>query len=300
MNFERASFETGLPLSNQGLLDNCKTPFRPLGEVFDEVKKCYIKDGEYIWIRNFLYHQKNLPLNPNSTYHRGIIKIINSHNSFGKRVLEEIELIIKERGLGDPLSNSIGNGNSKEKIKHKDFVLLTEVEHKKLIETFGEKGTEKRITKLNNYIGSKGGKYHSHYYTILNWEEKNETPGQPKQKTPEQIQATKDRRETELKADFTDWQKSAFWGEKIGSEDGRCALRKKISCRLLPLFEAYCKAHPIKSDTEQRPASAHDQSDVENLALSLPETGKDTTKHIIVQPAQSCAVLDESKIKEII
>ena len=62
--------------------------------------------------------------------------------------------------------------NNKEKILKKkflDFVLLTEEEYQKLIDKFGDVETEEMIEKLNNYIGSKGKKYKSHYFTILNW-----------------------------------------------------------------------------------------------------------------------------------
>jgi len=60
------------------------------------------------------------------------------------------------------------------KIKYLDFVKLTGDEHKKLVAKFGKSGADKRIENLNNYIGSKGKKYKSHYHTILVWEKKNE------------------------------------------------------------------------------------------------------------------------------
>ena len=55
------------------------------------------------------------------------------------------------------------------KDRYMDFVLLTKSEYDKLIKRFGEQGTSERIEALNNYIGSKGKKYASHYYTILVW-----------------------------------------------------------------------------------------------------------------------------------
>jgi len=60
------------------------------------------------------------------------------------------------------------------KILFLEYVLLTEQEHSKLIERFGEYKTKQHIADLNNYIGSKGVKYKSHYYTILSWERKND------------------------------------------------------------------------------------------------------------------------------
>jgi len=63
---------------------------------------------------------------------------------------------------------------SKGKKKHKDFVFLTPEEFQKLVEKLGKQKTEQYITKLNNYIGSKGRRYKSHYHTILVWISKDE------------------------------------------------------------------------------------------------------------------------------
>jgi hypothetical protein len=69
----------------------------------------------------------------------------------------------------------------KEKRKFLEFVFLTEEEHQKLIEKFGEKVTQEKIEILNLGIGSKGYKYKSHYHTILKWDktEKEIKPTQP-------------------------------------------------------------------------------------------------------------------------
>ncbi len=63
-----------------------------------------------------------------------------------------------------------------------EVVRLTKDEHKKLIEKFGQKGTDERLENLSLYIQSKGDKYRSHYATILNWERRNGThqPGHSK------------------------------------------------------------------------------------------------------------------------
>jgi len=61
----------------------------------------------------------------------------------------------------------------KEKQLYKECVYLKEDEYKKMIEQFGESGTNQRIQNLNDYIMSKGIKYKSHYHTILMWERKN-------------------------------------------------------------------------------------------------------------------------------
>mgnify|MGYP001558620674 CR=1 FL=1 len=73
------------------------------------------------------------------------------------------------------------------KEKHLDFVLLTTEELKKLINRFGGPDTEKRIERLNNYLGSTGKKYRSHYHTILCWASK-ENFSIKKDEYPETIQ----------------------------------------------------------------------------------------------------------------
>jgi len=58
------------------------------------------------------------------------------------------------------------------KIKFRDFVRLTQEEYGKLVDMLGKKDTEYMIERLDDYIGSKGVKYVSHYRTILNWVKK--------------------------------------------------------------------------------------------------------------------------------
>jgi len=66
---------------------------------------------------------------------------------------------------------------SKDKEKYKDFVLLTSEEYKKLIEKLGKNQTEDYIESLNDYLGSKGKKYRSHYHTILMWHKRDSKRG---------------------------------------------------------------------------------------------------------------------------
>lgn len=55
------------------------------------------------------------------------------------------------------------------KIKYLDFVYLLEAEYLKLIAEYGKSQIAGLMERLNNYIGSKGVKYKSHYHTLLNW-----------------------------------------------------------------------------------------------------------------------------------
>lgn len=65
--------------------------------------------------------------------------------------------------------NKVNKTMSINKKKFLDFVLLEEKEHEKLLTEYGKEQTDLFIEKLNDYIGSKGKKYKSHYFTIRNW-----------------------------------------------------------------------------------------------------------------------------------
>src|SRR3990167_821951 len=72
------------------------------------------------------------------------------------------------------LRNGVSTDKERLNIKERylDHVLLTKDEYKKLIDRFGQIGATSYIEKLNNYIGSKGKQYKSHYHTILVWADK--------------------------------------------------------------------------------------------------------------------------------
>ena len=83
------------------------------------------------------------------------------------------------------ISNHKSEINNK-KERYMDSVFLTIKEYEKLIKKFGESKAKDYIENLNNYIGSKGKKYKSHYFTILNWSKKDDKE-KPKDQTYEQI-----------------------------------------------------------------------------------------------------------------
>lgn len=62
-----------------------------------------------------------------------------------------------------------------EKNKYEDAVFLTQEEHQKLVEKLGKTLTQEFIERLDEYIGSKGKQYKSHYKTILTWYRKEAT-----------------------------------------------------------------------------------------------------------------------------
>lgn len=109
-----------------------------------------------------------------------------------KRFKDFVNGIINSNTSIDSLSivygESSGTGSQKEeeqegeqeeelnkKEKFLEFVFLTDDEHMKLVQTYGPSKVDDMIQNLNNYIGSKGKKYKSHYHTLLAWERKNGT-----------------------------------------------------------------------------------------------------------------------------
>jgi len=63
----------------------------------------------------------------------------------------------------------------KKKLKnlYKEYVFLQNDEYDRLLSKFGKSATDQLIYDLNNYIGSKGVSYKSHYHTLLNWAKRN-------------------------------------------------------------------------------------------------------------------------------
>lgn len=68
--------------------------------------------------------------------------------------------------------------NIYKKNKYLDFILLTDDEYTKLQNLVGDE-LEGYLERLNNYIGSTGKKYKSHYFTLLNWARKDGVKSKP-------------------------------------------------------------------------------------------------------------------------
>ncbi|MCJ7483903.1 MAG: hypothetical protein MUO31_13170 [Thermodesulfovibrionales bacterium] len=171
----------------EGALFHTKIPQRGIEGAYKELARGFLANGDYVWIRKFLYHQRNLPLNENNPSHRGILKVIDEFKSIFPNVLEETEnQLLKDsekgatKGLISPLSIGIGKGKGKgkgiskedEKIKFLEFVYLTKEEIQKLTDLMGEDLMNTYIEDLNNWMGSKGKRPKSHYFTIRAWHRK--------------------------------------------------------------------------------------------------------------------------------
>jgi len=83
-----------------------------------ETRLLLSKDGRFIFIRNFLKHQKNIKLNPGNNAHKGIIKRLEENlELFGFKCIEEFinkPLDSPSLGASEPLARGTGNGNGKE------------------------------------------------------------------------------------------------------------------------------------------------------------------------------------------
>lgn len=81
------------------------------------VRKCYVasRDGKKVWLKNFLKHQKNLPLNPENNSHKQIINIIMLNK---ENFQYDFNILGANEGLFSPTGKVIVNiGNSKGKVK---------------------------------------------------------------------------------------------------------------------------------------------------------------------------------------
>ena len=68
---------------------------------------------EIIWIKNFLRHQKNLPLNNSNPAHRQIIRLIEFKLEWLKTIKEGKELEGALKGLLSPIGTGTGKGTGK-------------------------------------------------------------------------------------------------------------------------------------------------------------------------------------------
>src|SRR4030042_2358685 len=101
----------------------------------------------------------------NKGYNKGYNQLDNRRTTEGKKK--------------DTPKNDKNEKNDK-KEKYIEFVYLSSAEYKRLKEHLGQERLTYYISQLNNYIGSKGKRYKSHYHTILAWADK-EMSGRQKQ-----------------------------------------------------------------------------------------------------------------------
>ncbi|MCL1933967.1 MAG: hypothetical protein FWF53_09190 [Candidatus Azobacteroides sp.] len=146
---------------------NCKRMAQDIGMSDADVKGAlkglysriiYSVDGKYLFLRNFIKHQKNFPLNENNPAHKGIIKLLNEKlQLFNFQLIEDyfkspFNAPSKglKRGTGNSNSNSIkiedkdkGGMGEKEKGERSD----DELSFEKVWELYERKGNKKTSMK---------------------------------------------------------------------------------------------------------------------------------------------------------
>jgi hypothetical protein len=90
INIRKAAFDTGMSANT-------------IKGAFKELSRGLVIKGDWIWIKNFIKHQKNIPLNVNNKAHRGIIKRINDRPEF----IDHTDGI---KGASEPLARGTGIG----------------------------------------------------------------------------------------------------------------------------------------------------------------------------------------------
>lgn len=98
------------------------------------------------------------------TYEEDMFNICNSYEEHMENENININNNIKNNSKKDSKGKK-----EEEKIHFADFVTMTNVEHEKLVSTYGTEFTDQCIKILDNYKGSKGKEYKSDYRAILSW-----------------------------------------------------------------------------------------------------------------------------------
>jgi len=140
INQKTIAFELGTDKSavEKALNELCPTGKQEIEKASREDEEAaprilYSNDGKFIFIRNFIKHQKNLPLNENNKAHRGIInRLTEKIKLFGFETIEDFfkapsKPLHRGYGIGNSITNSkdkdrdIGGMGEKEKEKTKTW-----------------------------------------------------------------------------------------------------------------------------------------------------------------------------------
>jgi hypothetical protein len=132
-----------------------------------------------IWKRmGKLKNLQNLTIESSRQY--SLITILNWHTYQEEKLESNNESNYQVTGKEQASDTNKKDKKEKNKIikeLYLDFVMLSKNEHENLIIELGEPATKDMLSRLNNYLGSTGKKYKSHYFTILNWNRKDKENG---------------------------------------------------------------------------------------------------------------------------
>ena len=144
----------------------------------DEKERVRIIDGGKKWfILEFCRFQYG-ELSHDCKPHKPVIALLKRYGLF-ELVTEERVLNPSERVKEQDQDKDQEKEKEKEKQGEEGLVLLSQEERQKLQAKMGARKSAEYIQKLENYIGSKGKRYRSHYHTILSWWHKDGSPKDP-------------------------------------------------------------------------------------------------------------------------
>ena len=151
--------------------------FKAFNNEKERVKK--IDGGKKWFITEFCQFQYGV-LSSECKPHKPVITLLTRYGLFefvsNQRVSEGFNTLVDKEKEKEQEKGIV---KGKQKQGEEGLVLLSQEERQKLQEKMGAKKTQEYIQKLECYLGSKGRKYKSHYFTILSWWHKDGSPKDP-------------------------------------------------------------------------------------------------------------------------
>ena len=149
-----------------------------------DLKKSVVFDGGVYFLKNFIYHQRNYPLNPLNNCHKAIItQLIRRKDTFGKYYNNELwGFNGAYQGLSSPICNSKGKGKGKTIKDNKYNNKYNTPTVEQVIEYCHERKTGVDPYKWHDFYTSKGwmiGKNHMKDWkaAVRTWENKTNAAG---------------------------------------------------------------------------------------------------------------------------
>lgn len=133
-----------------------------------QIKKPIPLDKDYLFRKGFNFKQRKLEetlINLSQS-----IEITNVTEESKVRNIGVTQSRVEESRKEEKREDEIADESAKTKFL--DFVFMTQGQYDQLAQKLGKTVVDSYVERLNNYIGSKGKKYRSHYHTILSWSDK--------------------------------------------------------------------------------------------------------------------------------
>lgn len=153
VDFDLAEIFIGAPLDKSEIQDVFKNQYEELAS------------GKKWFVRDFIHFQYG-ELTEKNRLHVFVSKILAKQGV--STPLTEVPYGAKDKDK-DKVKDKVVLEDRKKPFGEEGLVMLTLAEHEKLLVKLGERMTAEYVSRLENYIGSKGKRYASHYHTILSW-----------------------------------------------------------------------------------------------------------------------------------